>query len=154
MNYSKDIEIDETALDVEWLEQPLLMAKYCRHMAEARLGMDLAKEALEVERATLDKEIRSDPEAFEISKLTEATVQNAIVTGQSYQSKMKKYITAKYEYEIAQAAVRSVEHRKSALENLVRLHAASYFAGPSVPRNLTEERDRQANRKVTIRRSK
>ena len=34
MNYEKEILIDESALDVEWLEQPRLMMRYTRHAAE------------------------------------------------------------------------------------------------------------------------
>jgi hypothetical protein len=33
-----------------------------------------------------------------------------------------------------------MEQRKDALENMVRLHGQQYFAGPRIPRNLTEER--------------
>jgi hypothetical protein len=47
----------------------------------------------------------------------------------------------KYEAEVLQGAVNAVDHRKDALENLVRLHGLQYFAGPKVPRNLSEERE-------------
>ena len=46
--------------------------------------------------------------------------------------------------------------RKAALENLVQLHGQSYFAGPSVARNLQKERERkiekrkQANTRIRI----
>ena len=36
MNYEQDIRIDETSLDVEWLDQPSLMMTYARHSAKSR----------------------------------------------------------------------------------------------------------------------
>ncbi len=159
MDYEADIAIDETALDIEWLDQPRLMLKYCKHAARARRIMDRTKEALEVCKAQVDKHVRTDPEKFGIMKLTEATVQGAILLHEDYIDAMSKYIDTKYEYEVASLALRSFEQRKSALENLVRLHGMSYFAGPTSPRNLNIERTKkehsaqmtkQANQAVKI----
>lgn len=155
LDYEDDIEIDEQSLDVEWLQQAKLFMRYAKYAAETRYAMDLAKEALDVVKATLDQEIRSHPDAYEIAKITEAVVQNAIITHPEHQAEMKKFVAAKYEAELAQAAVRAFDQRKVALENLVRLHGMSYFSGPAVPRNLTEEREarqKRSNQKVTMRR--
>ena len=48
LNYEKDMYIDDSALDVEWLEQPNLMFKYAQYASNTRMRMDLAKQALEV----------------------------------------------------------------------------------------------------------
>jgi hypothetical protein len=155
MNYEQDIEIDEGQLDVELLDQARTFLKYARYAAEAGRAVDLAKEALDVERATIDQEVRSNPEAFNITKMTEATVQNAVITDARHQVKSQHYIEAKYEFQLAQAAVRAFDQRKTALENLVKLHGMSYFAGPSSPRDLTEEREKRnrlANQRVVMRR--
>jgi len=158
LDFESDIEIDETALDVEWLDQPRLMLRYCKHAADMRREVDLAKEALDVARAEADRAIRKSPSEYGIEKVTEASVQAAITTHKSYQEAVARHIEAKYEYEVALAAVRSFEQRKTALENLVRLHGASYFSGPSVPRDLSlekqrAERRRASNEKVRIRRT-
>ena len=140
LNYEQDIRIDETALDVEWLEQSSLMMKYARHAADMRKAMDLAKEDLDIIRAEVDKEIREDPERFGIAKVTDAVVAATILRDKEYQRVNKAFINARYELEIANAAVKSIDARKDALENLVRLNGQQYFAGPKVPRNLEEER--------------
>jgi hypothetical protein len=139
MNYEEDIRIDETALDVEWLEQASLFMRYARNAAEARRALDVSKERLDVIRASLDKEVRSNPEKFGIEKITETAVSNTIISIPAFQGANEGFLNAKFEADLAQAAVNAFNQRKDALENLVKLHGMQWFAGPKVPRNLHEE---------------
>lgn len=139
MDYDVDIRIDETALDVEWLEQPSLMMKYARNAAEARKTLDEAKEALDVVKAQLDKAIREKPDKYNIDKITESVVSNTILLEPKYQVSNKKVLEAKYELDMAQAAVRAFDARKDALENLRSLLGMQYFAGPREPRDISHE---------------
>lgn len=151
MDYETDIQIDEQALDVEWLDQPRLMMRMCQHAEGARQESDWAKERLDIKKAELDRAIRADPEEYQIKRISEAAIQNAIQLDPEYQKVSKKFIDAKYESNMANAAVRAFDQRKTALENLVRLHGQQYFAGPRAPRDLSEERERrqtQSNAKV------
>jgi len=147
MNYEKDIKIDELALDIEWLEQPSLMLKYSRHAVETRKILDKAKLNLDVVRARLDKKIRSNPEEYGLTKVVEAAVQNAILDTPEYLEAHEELLKAKYEAEVAKVVVQSIEQRKEALENLVRLHGLQYFAGPKVPRDLSKEMQRRHQQK-------
>jgi len=140
MDYEKDIVIDESALDVEWLEQPRLFLRYCRKEHEARRDMDYAKERLDVVRAKLDKKMRADPDKYDITRISEGAITNTVLLQPSYEEASTKYIEAKYEYGMSIAAVRAFDQRKTALENLARLHGQQYFAGPRLPRDLSEER--------------
>lgn len=157
LDYEKDISIDESALDLEWLRQPDLMWKYCKYSALAKKSLDEAKERLDFVRAKLEMEIRKDPGSFGVDRVTESAISSAIISHPDYERAQRKLIEARYEAEIASGAIRALEHKKSALENLVRLYAASYFAGPSVPRDIVSERRkreqdrREQNRKVRIR---
>jgi hypothetical protein len=153
MNYEDDIRIDETALDVEWLEQPSLMMKYARIAAEARMEYDKTKEALELVKAELDREIRTDPGSFGIEKITETVVMNTILKQEAYQKTSEILIQAKYDLDIAFGAVKAFDARKDALENLVRLNGQQYFAGPKVPRDLSEVRSEwrsKINKEIAI----
>jgi hypothetical protein len=161
LNYEDDINIDEGALDVEWLEHSRLMFKYCEMTAEAHRKMDLSKENVDFTKARLDKEIRADPDAYGVVAgprgITESAIFAAIAAHDEYRDANQKFLDCRYEYEVAQGAVKAFEHRKSALENLVRLHGVSYFAGPQVPRNLAEERqarDKVAQSRVRLRRGR
>ena len=140
MNYEQDITIDDSALDIEWLEQPRLFMKYARHSAEASRDLDKAKENLDIVKAEIDLKIRSNPEKYGLEKVTETAIQNTILTNKQYQETNQAMLDARYEAEMAKGAVRAMEQRKDALENLVRLHGQQYFAGPKVPRDLTWER--------------
>lgn len=147
MNYEKDIEIDETALDLEWLEQPSLMIKYAKHLAETNRLMDSVKEKRDIVRAELDLDIRKNPDDYNIDKITEAVVQSVILLQDKYKEINKKYFDACFEYEMSKLAVRAIEHRKEALENLVKLHGQQYFAGPRMPLDISrEKRNREENR--------
>lgn len=144
MDYEKDIKIDETSLDLEWLSQPALMMRYTRHAADMRAEADAEKERLDFVKAELDKEIRLDPEKFDITKITESVILNTIIIQARYVNANAKYIQARYEAEMARGAVAAIDQRKTALENLVKLHGQQYFAGPKIPRDLAwEVRERQ-----------
>jgi len=119
--------------------------------------MDKAKERLDVVEAEMDRDVREDPEKYDLVKLTETLIKSTVLQTSERQIAAQNYIDAKYEYDMAQAAVRSIDQKKTALENLVKLHGMSYFAGPSVPRDLSkewEQRERQntANAKVKMQR--
>ena len=155
LNYEEDDSIDPTALDVEWLEQPELMRKYAVHAAEMEKLRDAAKERLDVGKARIEMEIRNDPKKFGLEKVTEGSVQSTILLQDEYRQLVQEYNNSKYEYGVAVAAVRAVDQRKTALENLVKLLTTSYFAGPKAPRDLYQEHldyveRKRANAKVKI----
>jgi len=143
MNYEDDMRIDEDALDYEILEQPSLMVKYSTMLADARRDRDLAKEDLDYMKAQIDKEIRSDPSKFGLEKITEGAITNVILMEKKYRVKVEDFNDTNYEVNVLQGVVSAIDARKSALESLVRLHGQQYFAGPSVPHNLTELRQKK-----------
>ena len=147
LNYERDVSIDETALDVEWLQQPNLMYKYAKYQAETKKAMDEAKERLDFIKAKLEMDIRANPENYGLSKVTESAIASTILLQPEYQEVSKKYIEAKYENDVAVAAVRAIDQKKTALENLVKLLNVSYFAGPSAPRDLSLEWNEHIKRK-------
>lgn len=162
--YEKDISIDETALDIEWLRQSDLMRQYGQKVAELRLEMDQASEIVDIIYAELDKKIRDKPEDFNLGKITEGIVKSTITDHEDHKDAKRKFLKARYEYEMAKAAVTALEHKKEALKNLVILHGQQYFAGPTVPRILDEERqsfeeretkaNTQSNKKIKLKRTK
>jgi len=148
LDYEHDIEIDQDALDLEWLEQPSLMLKYAKNLAFWKRQVEKAKTQLELVKAKLDREIRENPESFEINtKLTEAVVFNTIIKQPEYIEANLDVINSKYEQNVAQAAVDAVDHRKSALENLVRLYGQQYFAGPSIPNDINRDWEKRVKEK-------
>ena len=155
INYLVDIEIDPTALDVEWIEQPTLAFRYAKLSVEMKQIMDLAKEELDLVKAGLDQAIRSDPLGFGVAKITESAVTNAILTQDEYKEANKRYIEARYDFNVANAAVEAINQKTNALENLVKLNGQAYFASPSVPRDISEEwEEKQRAKKMNEKKSK
>jgi len=157
LNYEEDVKINPDALDVEWLKQAELMKKYAIHAADTKKEMDEVKERLDITKARIEMNIRTEPEKYGLSKITEGAIQSTILLQDEYQNLAHEYTSAKYENDVAIAVVRAIDQKKTALENLVKLLAASYFASPQSPRDLSQEwlleRDRkEKNARVKIQR--
>ena len=160
LDYERDLYIDESALDVEWLGQASLMFRYSKELAKAEREIARLKEKQAVVKAELDRDIRLVPEDFDIKvKVTEAVVSNTILFQEEYKTITNELIEAQYEVSMIKGAVNAIHQRKDALQDLVRLHGQRYFAGPSVPRDLSHEVRQQhekavSNKAVKIRRNK
>jgi len=59
MDYEKDVSIDINHFDLEWLRQADLVLQYGEEHAQARFKLDRAKEAMEVEQAKAQVQLRS-----------------------------------------------------------------------------------------------
>jgi len=92
------LDIDNYALDTEWIRQPTLFFEYAEQLTDARNELDEAKSRLEVAKAELDEvcasldtQIRSNPESFGVtSKITETVVKNTVLLHADYKKAKKK----------------------------------------------------------------
>lgn len=141
LDFTKDVKIDESSLDYELLIQADLRGRYGDYLSEMEHRKERKQDELSVLIAELDRDIRTTPEDFNIVvKLSEAVVRNTILLQSEHQEKLEELRDLEFEAKAAKRAVEALEYKKSALENLVKLHGQSYFAGPSVPRDLTKEK--------------
>lgn len=135
--FEKDLGIDPYALDEEWLKQPGLYMKYSSMAADIQKRRDQSKERLEVIKAELDKKIRLSPATYvTVEKITESVVASTILVQPEYRIATDELIEANYELNMLQSAVRALDHKRSALENEVKLWLGSYFSGPKEPRDI------------------
>ena len=130
--FLSDVRINKNQLEMDWLRQPSLYQKYSEVEAEAMLNRDLAKEDLDKTRADLESKIRKDPKNYDIERSTDSVIQSVITKQEEYQKMAEAYIRAKYELSVVTAMVRAIEHKKDALQNLVKLWCAGYYATPKV----------------------
>lgn len=158
MNYIDDLKIDPDQLDIEWLEQPLLFHKYSSASAQANQFVRKCEELMKVVRSQLTLEASQKGE-----QVLGQRIKPTAVNVEAYYRTHKDYIQAKtslseaqYEAEMLTNAVYAFHQRKSALENLIKLHGQNYFAGPVVPRELSakykenqKERLREQRREKT-----
>ena len=149
MNYKADMRIDETALDVEWLEQANLAMKYGRYYALARRRFAEAEEKVKVVRAELIAEANADPvECCNKKSPNAADIEAYYRMDDRHKEAKEEWVTAQYELDMAEIAKNEVSFtRKAALEGLVTLYVAQYFAGPKMPRDLTAEVAQRAKQK-------
>lgn len=141
MNYEDDIEIDETALDVEWLDQPKLAIKYGKLFAYAKMKLAKAEEKIKVIRSELIREANDDPTLMGSDVKPTGPNIEAYYRNHDRHKKIKaKIIKLQFKCNMTEIAHNEVSFtRKASLVNLVSLHYQQYFAGPQIPRNLTEE---------------
>jgi len=142
INYDRDIQIDDTALDIEWCDQAELAMKYGRHWVECKNIVSEAEEKVKVVRAELVNRVNSNPMKFcNKEKPNIADIESYYRRHSRHKEAKKELLDAQYELSMAEIAKNEISFtRKVALENLVKLHGQEYFAGPKMPRNLTEER--------------
>lgn len=140
-NYEQDLHIDETALDVECLDQAKLMFRYAKNEALRRKEWDESKQNLDIVQAEIDFLVRKTPADYGVDKVTETVVNGVVIRSEKYKSAYQVTLEAKYEYEMAKGAATAFEQRKNMLETLVKLHGQQYFAGPSIPRDIRKEKE-------------
>ena len=143
IDYDRDMYIDETALDVESCDQASLAMKYIRHYARCRKALTLADEKVKIVRSELIMEANADPEGCCGKKSPNAADIEAYYRNHvRHKAAKTEWVEAQYECDMAEGAKNEICFtRKAMLENMTVLFGQKYFAGPSVPRNLTEERD-------------
>lgn len=150
------VEIDPLALDREWVNQPRLYLQFASELADANRELDEAKSNLDIVKADLDQNIRSDPEQFGLDKVTEASITSTLLTQPEYKEAMTLLIESRHKREILAAAVAALDHRKKALEKLVDLHMSGYYASPRASgdsREAMSEVERKSTRRSLPKRS-
>lgn len=151
LNYEEDIKIDESALDIEWLEQAPTAINYGVYWAKKKRQVELLEEEIKVLRSELTKKARKDPEKYfgKGKSATDALVEAFYRSHEDHVALKQELIQAQFELDVAFVAYTQMGNtRKTALENLVKLHGQNYFAGPKVPRDITSERrNRESSRK-------
>lgn len=151
LNFERDTSIDPDSLDVECIEIAQTTMDYCtvaRQAAEERdnlrLHVDVTKDELDRVKAQVALEVRDDPDAFDLNKVTEEAIKSVVANDkrvleaqeEHYQA-WRDYNDAKYFQGLIQDAVTCMQVKKDTLEKLIRLHAMGYFSSPKVAQELT-----------------
>lgn len=142
IDYNKDMDIDESALDVEWCNQIALTMKYVKNFNYWSDKVRRLEESKKVCRSILINQANADPKrCTNKDKPNAADIEAFYRADPDYIETVEELLNAEQEKEFAELAYKEMSYtRKAALENLVKLAMANYFAGPEIPRNLTEER--------------
>jgi len=132
-NYEEDLKIDPNYLDAEFLNHSLLFMKYAQESARSNKAAKAAEEHVKTVRSQIIKRCKESGD-----KHTETTLEAAYRLDPEYIEAKQEWIEATFYADLCNNAVFAMQSRKSALENLIRLHGQEYFSTPQEPRDLPE----------------
>lgn len=133
LDVDRVVQFDPNRLDVEWCGQPALRMYWGAKLAEAKADLAEAKANLDVVQAEIDRDIRSDPAKYNLDKITENSIRNVVVVQDRYRKALGALVDAQHSVDVLQSVVSAVDHRKSALEELVKLRLSDYYSECRVP---------------------
>lgn len=122
--------IDPDHLDIEWQKQSTTCFEFCRLAAQAKLVVEDLKRQLDLKYAEADTAVRRDPTKFGFAstqKPTETSIASAVKQLPEIQDLTDQIAKAKYNFELCQAAVTALDHKKRGLESLTQLRAMNYY---------------------------
>ena len=132
MNYKKALEIDLERLEENLIEQAQLVMECGELWAEKTAERDRAKENLSVVEAELDGHARANWVDISDTKMTEKSILGYVLNEGKRKEAMDELIKLTEEANVLSVAKVAFEHRKKALEGLVSLFIANYYADPKI----------------------
>ena len=151
--YDKDVFIDQDALDKELVNHGELFMKWAERLADALEERDLKKGEIDIKKAKLDKEIRSNPKEFDLEKVTESAISNVIILDEDLQELNKEYYACVKNINVLTAAKEEMHSRRKRIEKLVELWLGKYWSEPKVKvekRNELDHRMRVGSKRKKI----
>lgn len=126
-NLRQRLTIDPYNLEEECVGQPSLYAEVGELATEARSAAKKAKDALDFTRADLSFKIRKEPGKYGVEKVTEASIESAIIIQKEYQQAAAVVIETQKLSDAFGVLQDSVAQRKSMLKDLVSLFIYNYY---------------------------
>jgi hypothetical protein len=145
LNFEKDLSIDKYKLDDECLSHPVLYYRYSEMAANAKNQAGVLADTLKLRMGEANIEIRNRFTKKEI-KFTEAVINAEVEKDSAVIEAREELREAELNLARLQAGVSAFEHRKSQLDNIVRLYCAGYFSTPSSSGRPRESINEQAAR--------
>jgi hypothetical protein len=145
-----DIEIDKHRLDEEWLKQPRLVLQYNAKLSEAKAEVAYTANQVTITRAQIANDVRNHPENYGVLKLSNDVIENCVNVHEDVTAIEADLLLAKGNVGILEAACIALEHKKRALENLVRLQLADYYSEPNAEPGVARGRVEDAKRKKAM----
>ena len=169
LSFEEKIDINIYMLHEELKQQPNLYYEYAKPYAisvanskrkdeQVKLLKTEIKAELDFVKASMDQEIRSNPEKFGAKKHTETAISSIIAASEDFkklneklgsklQKKIKEHIDSVEEMEILFAAVNACIHRKSSLENEVKLLIGGFYSEPKIEKENKNKIKTKADKK-------
>lgn len=138
--------IDKNRLDEELVKQPEMVEKWGEKLALARERLERAKRSRDVVEAETSLKIRKSPKDYEVDKVTEGVVKDLILIDKDCSEANERVLKAKHKVEMYEAKMTALNDRKYAIQKLVDLRLAEYFAEPKLGGGIKKKiKDRAAD---------
>ena len=146
LDFEKDLSIDKFRLDDECVTHSGLYHRYSEMEADAKNQVGILADNLKLKMGEANIGIRNAFTKKEL-KFTEAVISAEVEKNDNVLEAREELREAELNLSRLQAGVRAFEHRKSQLDNLVKLYCAGYFSMPGngKPKDTINE---QASRKA------
>lgn len=130
----ENFDIDKYSLDEEWVRQVKQVAYFGEKLARARQKLEEAKRKTQIFEADTATNIRRKPGRYGVKRVTEAAIKEIVALETLKSTEHEEYLKIKHEYDLLEITMRTLEHKKRALTDLVTLHGQQYFSEPTVPK--------------------
>lgn len=124
----QDLNVDLTRLDAEWVKLPQLYFKYREEADYVESSIQRKKLDLEQKAATVDKDVRQNPELYlGEKKYTEAMVKAFVDSAPDVVAVKEELLNLGKKKRLLASAIAALEIKKDSLKNLTTLYASEYF---------------------------
>lgn len=147
VDFEKDISINKYKLDEECLSHSSLYFRYSSMQADAKTRVSKAKDNLELVEAERNLAIRKTL-ADSGAKVTEAMVTSALIIDKEVIEAKNQVRETEDIFMKLSVAVQAFEHRKSELDNLVKLYCSGYYSVPSSGSDVKKDINEQTSSAV------
>ncbi len=142
MNYEQDISINLHNLDEEWIKQAATFHFYLVQLANAQRDREEIRSEQEELVADRYDEIRLDlAGAGAATKVTETSIKRVIEADPGYRNIDDRMKGADHTINLLNAAVKAMDQKKTALENLTKLQLSDWYSRPR------DEKEQEEGRK-------
>lgn len=156
LDFEKDISINKFRLDEECLSHSGIYARYLSAQADADTAVSRAKDNLELVKSERYDAIKAGFEKRGI-KFTIPMLEKAVTGDEEVVEAKNKLREAEDVFAKLTVAVKAFEHRKSELDNLVKLYCAGYYSIPGdnsgSRMSANEQTSREMRKKLNNKRS-
>lgn len=146
-DFEKDLSINKFRLDEECLSHSSIYFRYAEAQAKAKTRAAKAKDNLELVKAERYDEIKSEFEKKGI-KTTIPMMDKAVLSDSEVIEATNKLRKAEDISSKLDVAVKAFEHRKSELDNLVKLYCAGYYSLPNASDTSKKDANEQTAREI------
>lgn len=129
------VEIDEHRLDYECSTQSKKYMRWALRLVDKQANLDEAEAQLDLTEVLIAREVRTNPKAFGLERVTDKAIDHAVKGDPRYQKWQTKVIARKRAAGRVKAVVTALDHRKKMIESMVFLRGQMYFADPRPDKN-------------------